>query len=386
MTAAFTNHVLSQRASIFSLLEEMVLIQSGSHNKAGVDAVGELIQRSCRSLPVTIRTVEQPERGNHLIVHSRAGDAENGRILLVGHMDTVFPADSDFNWYREDQRCSYGPGVCDMKGGLVAGIFAMKALDAAGLLAQIPLTCLFNADEEIGSPRSRELITAQARKSVAAFVLECGGHNGEIVTGRKGNLSLELTVRGRAGHAAFAGTEKSSAILALAHKTIALEKLNDLENGVTVNVGLIAGGIGHNTIAEAACAKVDCRFVTPAQKRALIKQIDAIVHANEVPDTLAHVATVSSRPPMPPNDKNRQLFEIVRSTAADLDQTIADEYRQGVSDANHIAAEGIPVVDGLGPVGGKDHSAEEYMVKESLIRRTQLLAASVVAAHRHYCT
>ena len=384
MIPGIQSYLASQRASIFALLKAMVLTQSGTRNKAGVDAVGNLIQRACRSLPVTIETIEQPDLGNHLIVRSTAGDTDAGRILLVGHMDTVFPADTDFNWYREDERHSYGPGVCDMKGGLVAGIFALKALAAAGLLEQTPITFVFNSDEEIGSPSSRDLIAAQARASAAAFVLECGGPEGEVVTGRKGSLVMEIAVQGRAGHAAFAGSEKASAILELAHKTVALEKLNDIAGGVTVNVGTITGGIGANTVAETAHAHVDCRFIRPDQEQTLIRQIDLIAQARSVPGTQCRRKIVSSRPPMPRDEKNLQLYAIVERTASALGQSIPDEYRQGVSDANKIAAQGTPVVDGLGPVGGRDHSAEEYMLTDSLVPRTRLLTHAIVAAHRHY--
>jgi glutamate carboxypeptidase len=374
----------SRQSAMLAMLEEMVLIQSGSANKAGVDAMTRLVERTCRTLPVRIQTIEQETLGNHLVVHTHAVDAASRRILLVGHMDTVFPADTDFNWFREDERHCYGPGVCDMKGGLVVGIFAMRALAECGLLAQIPLTFVFNADEEIGSPGSGGLIRDQARQSAAAFVLECAGKNGEIVTGRKGNLSLRLEVKGRAGHAAFAGRDKASAILALAHKTILLEQLNDHENGLTVNVGQVLGGIGANTVAENARAWVDCRFVTPQQKQALEARLHDMVSTNAVPGTRSTLAIVNSRPPMPPSKGNRCLYEIVRSVGAKLGQSIAAEYRSGVSDANLIAAEGVPVVDGLGPAGGKDHSDEEYMLKESLIQRTLLLSNTVVAVRRHF--
>lgn len=369
---------------MLAMLEEMVLIQSGSANKAGVDAMARLVERTCRTLPVRIQTIEQKTLGNHLVVHTHAVDAASQRILLVGHMDTVFPADTDFNWFREDERHCYGPGVCDMKGGLVVGIFAMRALAACGFLEQLPITFVFNADEEIGSPSSGDLIREQARQSAAAFVLECAGQDSQIVTGRKGNLSLRLEVNGRACHAAFASQDKASALLEIAHKTILLEQLNDHAKGITVNVGKIDGGIGANTVAENARAWVDCRFVAPQQKQVLATRLHDIVSANTVSSTHSAIETVSSRPPMPQSAGNYSLYEIVRSVGAKLGQTIGEEYRQGVSDANLIAAEGIPVIDGLGPVGGKDHSDNEYMLKESLIQRTLLLSNTIIALNRHF--
>ncbi len=381
MTSGLAAYVTAHQSDLFTLLEEMVLIQSGSYNKAGIDTVAALISRTCASLPVTIETIRQPDFGNHLILRTRTGGR---RLLIVGHMDTVFPEDTAFNWFKSDESNCYGPGVADMKGGLVAGIFGLKALSACGRLADLPLTFVFNADEEIGSPGSRNLIQAQARESLAAFVLECGGPTGEVATGRKGNLSLLLTVKGRAGHAAFAGPDKASAVLELAHKTIALEALNDVQVGLSVNVGSVTAGIGPNTVAESALAGVDCRFITPGQKENLEHRIRDIVSRNTLPGTRSAIEIVSGRPPMPRNEKNETLYGIVKRVGVTLGQTIGEEYRQGVSDANLIAAENVPVIDGLGPIGGNDHSDAEYMVKDSLAQRTLLLAHSLVATHRHY--
>jgi glutamate carboxypeptidase len=369
---------------MLAMLEEMVLTPSGTHHKAGVDRMARLVRGAFASMPVTVESVVQQDYGDHLIVRSEAVPDANGQILLVGHMDTVFPADSDFNWFRRGDRCCYGPGVSDMKGGLVVGIFALKALAAGGYLPQLPLAFVFNADEEIGSPTSGDLIRQQARQSVAAFVLESAGPAGEVVTGRKGNLSLRLAVSGRAGHAAFAGADKASAILALARTIVALEGLNDHATGVTVNVGRIDGGIGPNTVADRARAWVDCRFVTPQQKAALEERIAAIVEKTGIAGTCVRVDILSSRPPMPVNARNAELFEIVRAVGLDLNQTIGEEYRQGVSDANLIAAEHIAVVDGLGPLGGEDHSTEEYLLIDSLVPRATLLAHAILTAHRQF--
>jgi glutamate carboxypeptidase len=369
---------------IFDLLEKMVLIQSGSHNKEGVDRVSGLIESSFQSNSVSCRLIEQTKFGNHLIVRSLCEDRFDKQILLVGHMDTVFPKDTDFNSFREDSTKCYGPGVIDMKGGLVAGIFALKALDSLGLLKKIPITFIFNSDEEIGSPSSRELIKAEAKKSACAFVLECGGLKGEVVTGRKGNLSLKLNVIGKAGHAAFAGQDKASAILELAYKTIDFESLNDFEKGVTVNVGKVKGGIGPNTVPGHATANIDFRFVEQKDHRFLKEKISEIAARPKTPQTSANFEIVSKRPPMEQNEANRILFQTVKGVADKLDFPIQEEFRNGVSDANIIAEHGIPVLDGLGPAGANDHSKDEYMVKESLLQRAILLACSIFECRQKY--
>lgn len=361
---------------MFAFLRTLVEIQSGSCNKAGVDAVGQQIAHFLETCRVTCRTVAQDRTGNHLVVRS-GHQRPKSRILLAGHMDTVFPEDTLFKHCRDNGDRVCGPGVIDMKGGLVAGIFALKALDAADLLPQIPICFIFNSDEEIGSPTSRDLIRREARDSCCALVLECGGPAGEIVTGRKGNLSFKVTVRGRAGHAAFAGPDKASAVLALARHTIALESLNCPEKGITVNVGRVGGGIGANTVAEQAEAWVDVRYKHPGDARRLESKIREILAAAVVPGTAADVEIRSERPPMPVCEAGRRLFQTVRQTARHLGMDVREEFRYGVSDANLIAAEGVPVVDGLGPVGGRDHSPEEYMLKSSLPARTLLLACTL---------
>jgi len=299
-------------------------------------------------------------------------------------MDTVFPKDTDFNFFREDSTKCYGPGVIDMKGGLVAGIFAFKALDALGLLKKIPITFIFNSDEEIGSPSSRELIKAEALKSSFGFVLECGGLEGEVVTGRKGNLSIQLDVFGKAGHAAFAGQDKASAILELAYQTIAFEALNDFEKGITVNVGKVMGGVGPNTVPEHAFARIDFRFVEQQDYDFLKEKISEIAAKPKTPHTSASFEIVSQRPPMEQSEGNRLLFQTVKGVADKLDFPLQEEFRNGVSDANIIAEQGIPVLDGLGPAGAHDHSKDEYMIKESLLQRATLLACSIVECWHKY--
>ena len=363
---------------MFALLEKMVRIQSGSHNKKGVDRVARLIQSTFQSNTVSCRTMEQTTFGNHLIVRSLCKKPFEKQILLVGHMDTVFPENTDFNGYRENTTHCYGPGVIDMKGGLVVGIFAVKALDSLGSLKENPITFIFNSDEEIGSPGSRELIKNEAHKSACAFVLECGGLDGEVVTGRKGNLSVKLDVFGKSGHAAFAGKDKASAILELAHKTIDFESLNDHDKGITVNVGTIQGGLGPNTVPEHAIAHIDFRFVEQKDYNFLREKISKIAAAQKIPHTRTDFEIISSRPPMEQTHANRNLYQTVRTVAKRLGIPIREEFRSGVSDANIVAEQGIPVLDGLGPIGAKDHSKDEYMIKASLLQRSILLACSII--------
>ena len=369
---------------MFELLEKMVLIQSGSYNKEGIDALGRFIKSTFQSNNVSCQVIEQDKYGNHLVVRSLCKGQFDTQILLVGHMDTVFPKDTGFNWYREEKTRCYGPGVIDMKGGLAAGIFALKALDNENFLTQIPITFIFNSDEEIGSPSSKALVQQEAKKSIFAFVLETGGRNGEIVTGRKGNLSLELKIKGRAGHAAFAGKDKASAIVELAHKIIEFESLNNPHGGISVNVGRVNGGIGPNTVPEHASARIDFRFLKSPDKAYLEKKIAEITQKQNIQNTHSHFVILSGRPPMPVSEKNKKLFQAVQKTAKSIGLSVDEEFRAGVSDANLIAGENTPVVDGLGPIGAMDHSEDEYMIKESLLQRSALLANAIIECWEKY--
>jgi glutamate carboxypeptidase len=261
------NFLTSREPEMFDLLKRMVKTQSHSYNKAGNDRMMAMIASEFENSSMTCTEIARETFGNHMLVRSPATSNFSEQILLVGHTDTVFPEDSPFKQYREDDQNCYGPGVIDMKGGLTAGIYALKALDALGLLGKIPVTFVFNSDEEIGSRTSGPIIRREARKSLFAFVLECGGMQGEIVTGRKANMSLRMETFGKAGHAATAGKNKASAILELAHKIILLERLNDPSRNITVNAGKISGGIGPNTVADHAEAGIDVRYEDSKDRR-----------------------------------------------------------------------------------------------------------------------
>ncbi len=368
----------------FSLLEDLVLQPSFSRFKEGVDAVGQKISASLKDTGMALETVRESEVGNQLVFRSPAYRTGLPALLLIGHMDTVYPLDSTFNSYRDDGRKVFGPGVVDMKGGLVAAIFAIRALAKGGLLAKIPLTFICNSDEEIGSPASWPLIQTEAERSLLALGFECGGLNGEVVTGRKGKAGYLLAVKGQAGHAAFAGSDKASAILELAHKIIALERLNDFQRKVIVNVGVIKGGIGPNTVADSAMAEIDTRFLEMADAEDTAIKIEKIALECSVPGTRAELYRTPARAPMIQSAANKKLFQLISREADLLGLPCREELRSGVSDVNTIAETGIPAVDGMGPIGDCDHSEREYMIRESLPARTKLAALSILSSWDHF--
>lgn len=370
-------YLTGQEQDQFLFLRELVLQPSYSGNKRDVDSAGALITREMSHMPMRPEIVRQDDTGDHLLFRSPACDHYNGSILLVGHMDTVFPPDSGFDNYREENGKVFGPGVIDMKGGLVAAIFALKALHHQGLLDTIPITLLCNSDEEIGSPTSTKLITEEAKKGLFGLVFECGGLSGEIVTGRKGKNGFTLEVSGRAGHAAFSGTEKASAILEMAHKVIAIEKLNDPKRQLVVNVGTINGGLGPNTVPDTASARIDTRFLSQLDGQECADALSRIAKNCCTPGTFGKLIHTGGRDPMEQSEANNKLFRLIEPEAKRLGQKVLAELRSGVSDANTMASAGLPVVDGMGPIGDCDHSDREYMIRDSLPEKT-LLAAHVI--------
>jgi glutamate carboxypeptidase len=317
-----------------------------------------------------------------LIASAPSGSGK--RILLAGHMDTIFPPESTFRGWREDERNLYGPGVIDMKGGIVVGIFALKALAARGLLHGLPITWIFNSEEEVGSPVSSPLFTAEAKRSAMAFVLECGGLRGEVVTGRKGRLGLVLSTRGRAGHAAKVVEAKRSAILDLAHLIIELEGLNGGYPGVSVNIGQAAGGVVPNSVPEEAWATIDVRSPNPRGFAFFRSRLEELLSRRRAEGMELAVDLVGEVPIMEATEGNKALFAVIAGEARRLEIPVVEQFRAGASDGSTIAAAGTPVVDGLGPIGAHDHSDREYLVRESLFTRSALFALSLVAAWRRY--
>jgi glutamate carboxypeptidase len=372
-----------QEEAMGDALKRLVLIPSGTYNKAGVDRVCRAVYDLLDPLSLERRILPQETYGDMLIASTTAGGNDR-RILLAGHMDTIFPEDSSFNGWRMDEDHFYGPGVIDMKGGLIVGIFALKALAALGLLKDLPVTWLFNSEEEVGSPVSRSLFRTEAGRAAMAFVLECGGEKGEVVTGRKGRLGLKLTTGGQAGHAARVVEGKKSAILDLARAIIGLEGLNGRFAGVSVNVGQTAGGIVPNSVPEEAWAAVDVRFPSAEGLSFFQSHLDALMERFRAAGMTLAVEVMSRTPFMEATEGNKALCAVIAGEAAKMGIQVESEFRGGVSDANTIAEAGTPVIDGLGPLGAHDHSDREYVNRKSIGQRSALLALSLVAAWRRY--
>ena len=312
------------------------------------------------------------------------GGPRGPRILLIGHLDTVFdPGTAAARPFRVEDGIAYGPGVTDMKSGLLAGLYALKALvgehGGPGRLPFERLVFVANPDEEIGSPTSTPHIRELAADMDVTLVLECARANGDIVSARKGILDLRIVVNGRAAHAGVEPEKGRSAILEAARIVRDLHALNGRWPGVTVNVGVIEGGTRPNVVAERCSLEVDVRGISRGALEAAEAEIRRIAEAAEVPDTTIEFEEMARWWPMEKLARSGRLVAHAQAVAEALGFTVADASTGGASDANTTSGMGIPSLDGLGPIGGNDHSPAEYLVVESIVPRTTLLAGLLLA-------
>jgi glutamate carboxypeptidase len=363
-------------------LEELVNIDCGSYTRDGVDEVGRWVTAFVTELGATVETRPDPAgRLADTIVATFAGAPDGPRALLIGHMDTVFdPGTVAERPFRIEEGVAYGPGVTDMKSGLLAGLYALKAITAErGGLPFERLIFIANPDEEIGSPTSTPHIEAAAADADVALVLECARANGDIVSARKGILDLRITVHGRAAHAGVEPEKGRSAILEAARMVRELHDLNGRWPGVTVNVGRIAGGTRPNVVAETCTLEVDVRATARDTLETAEAAIRAIAEATVVPDVTVEFEAMARWWPMEKLERSGRLVEHAQGVARSLGFEVADASTGGASDANTTAGLGVPSLDGLGPIGGNDHAPSEYLDVDSIVPRTTMLAGLLLS-------
>ena len=367
-------------------LERLVNIDCGTYTKQGVDEVGRWVAAQFRDLGASV-TVLPHETYGDTVVGVLEGKGR-GRAVLIGHMDTVFEAGTvaERPFVVDDGR-AYGPGVDDMKGGLLTGLYALRVLRSTrgggapgDWLPFERLTFVANPDEEVGSPSSTLHIKEAARDATVAFVLESARENGDIVSARKGIADFRLTVVGRAAHAGVEPEKGRSAILEAAHKTLALHALNGRWPGVTVNVGSIHGGTRPNIVADKCELHVDVRATTVNNLDAVEAEIRAIAEGATVADTTCVIERLHHWLPMEKTPAGAALAEMAINLAARIGFGLRDAATGGASDANTTSGMGVPSLDGLGPVGGADHAPGEYLEVDSIVPRTTLFAALLLSA------
>jgi glutamate carboxypeptidase len=363
-------------------LEQMVNVDCGSYTPDGVNVIADLCEARMREHGWSVeRRPHRPGAGEAQLGDLVIGTLEGGggpSVLLAGHMDTVFDEGTVASRpFRVEGDRALGPGVSDMKGGLLTGFHAVEVLQEAGFGAFGRITYVCNPDEEIGSPYSGPVIREIAPAYDAAFVLEGARENGDIVSSRKGITDYLITFVGRAAHAGVEPERGANAVLAAANATVALQALNGRWPGVTVNVGVARGGTRTNVVAERCELQVDLRSPELATLEEAEAEIDRLCAGHGVDGVSVTVEGNGWHRPMEKRDGGARLADIAISVASELGFDLRDAATGGASDANTTSAAGTPTIDGLGPVGGDDHAPAEWMDLTSVVPRVSLLAGLI---------
>jgi glutamate carboxypeptidase len=370
--------------AMVALLRDMVDTDSGSYNKPGIDAVGAVVRRFLEGHGLTVESLPQSRHGDCLraTIPGQASGNAGGNIVLMGHRDTVFPdGEAARRPFTIKDGIAYGPGVADMKAGLVMNCFILAAFAKFGG-APAPLVGLFTGDEEIGSPEGRPVIEAEARRARVVFNSEPGRVSGNVVTGRKGGVFMGFRITGKAAHSGGNFMAGISAIEELARKVQAIHALTDLDRGITLNVGLVSGGQSVNTVAPLAEGQIDLRYVDPADKDDIMASIAAIIERSYVPGTRAELTIRGEFLPLAQTPAAKRLFELYVDSAAASGFRTDGEFTGGCADSGFTAAVGTPTICAVGPVGGNAHTPEEFLRIDSLVPRAQACARAILGLHR----
>lgn len=360
---------------------------SYSYYKEGVDRAAEKIIAALEGILPRHETLPQEDLGDfHLLKTAAAGTAGTPvpSIYLVGHMDTVFPPEHPFQRCRLEGDRLTGPGTGDMKGGLAVFVYTLKILKETGLLDRLPLVLILTGDEEIGSIASGPLFLRERENATLCLVAECAGLHNEIVVSRTGKMAALVKSYGRGSHVSRSMPGKSSALVEMAHKLIALESLNGCLPGVSLNVGkIVEGGLGPSTVPPEASFLMDIRWEQEAHREEMTARIRTELSVPSHAGCRSEFEIVNSRPAMPENGNSRELVHMIRGVGKRLGLEIPTEHRRGTSDANFFGSAGVPTLDGLGPVSDGDHTPGEFIKVSSLKERTALLALFLAEYGRH---
>jgi glutamate carboxypeptidase len=375
-------YVAGTEPRMMGLLQELVEIESWSSDKVGVDRVGAVMRRELERIGMKGETCPQQAFGNQIVCRQSGGG--KGRVLIVGHLDTVWPTGTLKDWPFQVTAGEYasGPGVGDMKGGLVVALTAVEALNACGLCRLGSLAFLLVPDEELGTPYSRPLIKREARNADWAFIMEPGRENGGVVTSRSVVGKFMVRAEGKSAHCGVDYERGASAVRELAAKVAPLEALTRNEQGIIVNVGVFKGGEARQVIPAAAEMMVDFRAPGQAEADTLMRQIQAIAGKTEDPRVTVTAEGVQTRPAFPRSPATVHLYEHAAEVAAGIGIPLPEVHTRGGSDGSLVAAEGVATLDGMGPVSLDDCSRNERVVISTMVPRALLLACTILALDR----
>ena len=373
MAVDLIHHFSARRDELLALARALVERESPTLDAAAAAAVTAEVASRLEASGAAAR-LHQTASGPHLTARVGGGDASDAPVLLLGHLDTVWPLGTlRRRPFRVEGGRAHGPGILDMKSGVAVLLGAIGAIGELGLAPSRPIKVLLTCDEESGSESSRDLIDSEATGCAAVLVLEPPLPGGRAKTERKGVARYELHIRGVAAHAGLAPERGRSAVTELAHQLLTLDRLNDPGTGVSVNAGVVRGGTFRNVVAAEASAEIDVRFKTAAQAREIGERIASLVPVLE--GTRLEVKGGIDRPPLERTPGVVALFHHARAIAADLGFALGEGSTGGGSDGSLTAALGIPTLDGLGVDGDGAHAEHEHILLDDLPRRAALLTA-----------
>jgi glutamate carboxypeptidase len=370
LAAQLHEYCRANEAWLLETIEALVRLESPTSDKAAVDRCGAELSRRLTAIGARVSRIETSSAGNHL-----RGEFGRGarQILILGHFDTVWDVGQleRMPVRREGDRL-LGPGVFDMKAGISLGMLATRAIYELAPPHDTRIVMLWTTDEETGSATSRALLETEAARSEAVLVLEPALPGGALKTSRKGCGEYDLVVHGVAAHAGVDPSKGASAIRELARQILAIETLQHLERGISLNVGIVEGGSRVNVVAERARARIDAR----APARADADRIDAAMRAltPHLRGTRLEITGGFGRPPMERTPGVARMFEVAQAAGRELGLDVQEGSTGGGSDGNFCAALGIPTLDGLGAVGDGPHAIHEHVIVSELVPRAALIA------------
>ncbi|MBN1565265.1 MAG: M20 family metallopeptidase [Anaerolineae bacterium] len=368
----FLEYFDARTPDMIALVRRLAEFESPSDNKPYVDQLSAYVAGLCRELGAAV-TIHPRETVGDIVFATWHNDAPGKPILFLAHMDTVWPVGTiNEMLLREENGILYGPGVADMKSGIVVLLAAIRGLHERGELPERPIWALFTTDEETRSQHSRDLICEKAKDAGLVLVLEPAAEGEAIKSWRKGIGNYTVQTKGRASHAGQAPEAGINAVIEVAHQALALHKLNDLPNGTSVSVTMVQGGIATNVIPPTATLQVDVRFLKAAEAGRVNTAIKGLTPV--LPGAEVIVEGDIDRGPMERNEQMVRVVNQVKAIAASLGIDQREDGSGGASDGNFTAAMGIPTLDGLGPEGLGLHATHEQITIRSLHRRAALLA------------
>lgn len=365
----WTAYFKQQLPEIVAELRTYVEMETPTHNKQAVDRLGALIADRFRALGCRVDEIQQEVYGNQLRIEYGDGPEQ---IMILGHFDTVKEVGTlSLEPWREEEGRLYGPGVYDMKAGIIFSYFALRAIVEQKLPLKSKLVFFWNTDEEIGSISSEHLIKEEARKSKYALVLEPAAEDGSLKTSRKGGGDFILTAKGKAAHAGNDHAKGINAIEELAHQILAIQSFTSYEAGTTVSVGTITGGSVSNVVPDYAQAEIDVRVSTSEEKERITRLMHGLTPVLAGAELIVEGGI--TKPPMERTTGTEELFLFAQKHAQEEGLRLTERGVGGTSDGNFAAEAGTPTLDGLGPVGDGAHASHEHIILDAVPGRIAVL-------------